>query len=225
MISSTRCNVPAWDLPIRLFHWAVVILVAGGWLSHKYGDPLTMSWHKWNGYILLTLLLFRLMWGLIGSSTARFSDFLAGPVKVFRYLRGGLQEKYLGHNPAGSLSVLALLGVMFIQAFTGLFSTDDILVNGPLRWLVSRETADFLDSIHRRAYDILLILVGLHLVAIAFYRLFRQDNLVMPMITGYKCPEHVPERAAAHFRPLWLALLCLLLAAFLVWFGLNVWRW
>ena len=225
MTKPSRCHIPAWDLPTRLFHWSVVVLVAGGWLSHKYGDPLTMTWHKWNGYALLTLLLFRVLWGLVGSSTARFSHFLAGPRRIVAYLRGGLRDKHLGHNPAGSLSVLAMLAVMFTQAFTGLFSTDDILVNGPLRWLVARETADFLDSIHRRGYDILLILIGLHLAALAFYRIVHKDNLVKPMITGYKCPENVPPGSAAVFRPLWLAAFCLAVAAFIVWFGLNVWRW
>lgn len=224
MSRSSPCNIPTWDLPTRLFHWAVVILVAGGWLSHKYGD-FTLIWHKWNGYVLLTLLLFRLLWGLVGSSTSRFSDFFAGPVKVYRYLRGGLRDKHLGHNPAGSLSVFALLLLMFIQAISGLFATDDIFFNGPLRSLVARDTADLLDSIHRRAYDILLILVGLHLAALTFYRFARKDNLVKPMITGRKCPEDVPPGAAARFRPLWLALICLAIAALTVWLSLNAWRW
>lgn len=224
MFRPAHCNVPTWDLPTRFFHWSVVILVASGWLSYKFGD-FNMNWHRWNGYALLTLLLFRVLWGLVGSSTSRFSDFFAGPLKVWRYVRGGMRDKYLGHNPAGSLSVFALLLLMFVQAFSGLFATDDIFVNGPLRWLVARETADLLDMIHRNTYHILLILVGLHLGALTFYRVFRKDNLVTPMITGYKCPEHVPAGAAAHWRPIWLALICLAVAAFIVWFGLNVWRW
>ncbi len=224
MFRPSHCNVPTWDLPTRIFHWSVVIIVASGWLSHRYGD-FTMVWHKWNGYALLTLLLFRLLWGVVGSSTSRFSDFFSGPVKVFRYIQGGMRDKYLGHNPAGSLSVFAMLLLMFIQAFSGLFATDDIFVNGALRSLVERDTADFLDSIHRQAYDILLVLIGLHLAALAYYRIFRKDNLVKPMITGYKCPEHVPAGAAAHWRPIWLALICLAIAALTVWLGLNAWRW
>ncbi|MBE0509880.1 MAG: cytochrome b/b6 domain-containing protein [Chromatiales bacterium] len=224
MFRPAHCHVRTWDIPTRIFHWAVVILVAGGWLSHKYGD-FTLIWHKWNGYALLTLLLFRLMWGVVGSSTARFTQFPISPRSIFGYLRSGMHQKFLGHNPLGSLSVLALLLAMFVQAFSGLFATDDIIVNGPLRWLVARETASFLDSIHRQAYDILLMLVGLHLAAIFYYRFVRKDNLITPMITGYKCPEQVPEGAAAQWRPIWLALICLGIAAFIVWFGINVWRW
>lgn len=218
------CDIPVWDLPTRLFHWLLVLLVAGAWFSYKFGD-VSMTWHKWNGYAVLTLLLFRLLWGVVGSSTARFSDFIKGPRTVWRYLRDGARAPSLGHNPAGGWSVLAMLGVLIVQAGAGLFTSDDILVSGPLQFLVSADTADALSSIHRLGYYVLLGLVALHLAALAFHRLAHGENLVRAMLNGNKCAEQVPPGASAVQRPLWLAALCLALAAFAVWFGINVWRW
>lgn len=217
-------DIPVWDLPTRLFHWLLVLLVAGAWLSYKFGD-VTMTWHKWNGYAVLTLLLFRLLWGCIGSSTARFADFIRGPFTVLGYLRGGARAPSLGHNPAGGWSVLAMLGVLGMQAGAGLFTTDDIIVSGPLNFLVSSATADTLSSIHRLGYYILLGLVTLHLAALAFHRLAHGENLVRAMITGRKRADHAPPGARAVMRPFWLAVLCLGLAAAIVWFGISVWRW
>lgn len=217
-------DIPVWDLPTRLFHWLLVLLVAGAWLSYKFGD-VTMTWHKWNGYAVLTLLLFRLVWGIVGSSTARFCDFVKGPRTVWCYLRDGARAPSLGHNPAGGWSVLAMLGVLSVQAFAGLFTTDDIMVSGPLKFLVSSDTVDLLSSVHRLGYYVLLGLVGLHLAALAFHRLAHGENLVRAMITGHKCADHVPPGTAAVQRPLWLAALCLAAAALTVWFGINVWRW
>lgn len=224
MSSQSLCRVPVWDLPTRIFHWLTVILIAGGWLSQQYGD-FQLTWHKWNGYLLLTLLVFRMLWGVVGSSTARFSHFFAGPLTVWRYLRQPGHQPSLGHNPLGSLSVFALLGLMLAQAVSGLFATDDIFFNGPLRAVVSSEVADWLDQLHRHAYDWLLVLVGLHISAVLFYRLVRRDNLIKPMVTGYKCPEQVPAGEQARWQPLWLALVCLAVAALLVWAGLNAWHW
>lgn len=218
------CAIPVWDLATRLFHWLLVLLVAGAWLSYKYGD-VTMTWHKWNGYAILTLLLFRLLWGAIGSSTARFGDFVKGPRSVLRYLRDGARAPALGHNPAGGWSVLAMLGILVVQAGAGLFTTDDIIVSGPLKFLVSADTAAFLSSLHRLGYYLLLGLVALHLAALAFHRLAHGENLVRAMISGKKCPDQVPPGACAEMRPLWLAALCLAVAAFTVWFGISVWRW
>ena len=122
--------VPTWDLPTRIFHWALVLLIIDAWVSYSFGDVL-MRWHMWNGYALLTLVLFRLMWGIWGSNTARFSGFVASPLRVVRYLRAlarGEDEHYLGHNPAGGWSVLVLLGLILVQGVCGLFASDDILV-------------------------------------------------------------------------------------------------
>ncbi|WP_127478133.1 cytochrome b/b6 domain-containing protein [Sulfurivermis fontis] len=218
------CDIPVWDLPTRLFHWLLVLLVAGAWFSYKFGD-VNMTWHKWNGYAVLTLLLFRLAWGIVGSSTARFGDFVKGPFTVLRYLRDGARAPSLGHNPAGGWSVLAMLTVLGVQAGAGLFTSDDILVSGPLNFLVSSASADVLSSIHRLGYYVLLGLVALHLAALVFHRLAHGENLVRAMITGRKHPDHVPPGAAAVLRPLWLAALCLVLAALAVWLGINAWAW
>jgi cytochrome b len=228
-MSRAVSSIPVWDLPTRLFHWALVLLVAGGWLSQKYGAVLfgdiMMSWHKWNGYTLLTLLLFRILWGFVGTSTARFTDFFPTPARLWRYFSSGLRSKYAGHNPLGALSVFALLGLVSLQAFSGLFTTDDILVNGPLRWQVSAELASLFDTLHSRAFDILLVLIVIHIAAIAFYRFVARDDLLTPMLTGRKTAHQVPADASIKFRSLWLALGCLIVAAVLVWLGVNFGRW
>jgi cytochrome b len=215
-------DIPVWDLPTRLFHWLLVLLVAGAWLSHEFGD-VTLTWHSWNGYALLTLLLFRLLWGIVGSSTARFADFVSGPRTVLHYLRN--HRPTLGHNPAGGWSVLALLAVLLTQALAGLFATDDIIVSGPLNFLVKSDTAALLSSIHRLGFYVLLGLVVLHLAALAFHRFVHGDDLVRAMISGRKPADRVPPGAAAALRPLWLAVLCLACAALAVWLGVSMWGW
>lgn len=222
MESANRVRV--WDLPTRLFHWALVVLVAGAWLSYTFGD-VTMRWHKWNGYALLVLLLFRLLWGFVGSSTARFTDFLRGPGAVWTYLQAGGRVRSLGHNPAGGWSVLIMLASIAVQAVAGLFASDEIIVSGPLNFLVSSASADVLSSIHRQGYYVLLGLAALHLGALFFYRFVRGENLIPPMITGYKRRSEVPPGAEARWRPLWLALLVLAISAAAVWLLINIWRW
>lgn len=215
-------KIPVWDLPTRLFHWLLVALVANAWLTYKFGD-IGMYWHKWNGYALLVLLLFRIIWGIIGSSTARFRDFVRGPARVISYLREGGPS--LGHNPAGGWSVIAMLALLTMQAVAGLFATDDIIVSGPLKFLVSSDTASALSNLHRQGYYILLALVALHVAALLFYRFVKRDNLILPMITGYKQASQVPAGSRAHWQPAWLALLVTVLAALFIWFIINVWRW
>ena len=228
-MAMAKSTIPVWDLPTRLFHWALVLLVAGGWLSQQFGGALfgdiMMSWHKWNGYAVLTLLVFRLLWGLVGSDTARFSDFFPTPARLKQYFSSGLRLHYAGHNPLGALSVFALLFLVGLQAVSGLFATDDILVNGPLRWLVSAETASFLDTLHSRIFDVLLIIIGIHVAAILFYRFVAKDDLLTPMITGRKTAAQVPADTVVRFRSVWLALACLLIAAALVWLAVNYGRW
>lgn len=171
-----------WDLPIRLFHWLLVILVAVSWLS---AEERRMDIHLLSGLGVLGLVVFRLLWGLFGSSTARFASFVRGPGAVIAYLRGQGGEKRAGHNPLGALSVLALLGLLAVQVGTGLFASDtDGLDYGPLNFLVSYDLAETLSDIHETTFDLLTVLIVLHLAAIAFYLVMRRRNLVRPMVIG-----------------------------------------
>ncbi|QNM83752.1 cytochrome b/b6 domain-containing protein [Sphingomonas sabuli] len=171
-----------WDLPIRLFHWALVVLVAFSWWTAETGRD---DWHFWSGYAVLFLLIFRLLWGIFGSSTARFASFVKGPAAVRTYLRSGMRWTAPGHTPLGALSVVALLLALIVQVVTGLFNVDeDGLIEGPLAKYVSLSTADWLHDVHEASFNVLLVLIGLHIAAIVFYLLVKKLNLVTPMISG-----------------------------------------
>jgi cytochrome b len=192
-----------WDLPTRLFHWGVVLFIGTSWWSAEYAfEP----WHFWSGYALLFLLLFRILWGFFGSSTARFSAFLRGPADVVLYLRTG-RWPLAGHNPLGALSVLAMLLALSVQIVTGLIqlSTENF-VEGPLSYLVSFEVAEAAHGIHSASFDILLVLIGLHLAAILFYRLVLGRRLVGPMVSGRALLE--PGIAPMVRAPAWRAWAC-----------------
>ncbi len=197
-----------WDLPTRLFHWALVGLLAFSWWSAEEDE---LELHIYSGYAILTLLLFRILWGLFGSSTARFRNFLRGPAAVLAYLRDTKGWRAGGHTPVGALSVVALLGLVALQVATGLFNSDDDGLNeGPLAPLVSFEFAETAHDVHEALFNILLVFVGLHVAAILFYRLFLGKKLVGPMITGKAAldPDVEPMRPARG----WIAILCLLVA-------------
>lgn len=205
-------TVRVWDLPLRLFHWALAFLVIAAVVTEKIGGN-AMEWHFRCGYAALALLVFRIFWGFVGPRYARFSSFVYGPSTIVGYVRGGkdaLKEKYLGHNPLGSLSVFALLAVVLTQALTGLFSNDDIAAEGPLVKFISKETSDKVSWFHSEVSATLIyILVGLHIAAIAFYYFRRKQNLVRPMITGDQEADYdaEPARDSAPMRILALALM------------------
>lgn len=174
-------KVRIWDLPVRLFHWAIVLIVPAMWATHEYER---MDLHILLGQILLGLILFRLIWGLMGSSTARFSGFVRGPRAVARYL-GGRGGPVFGHNPLGGWSVLLMLLVLLTQIGLGLFAIDeDSLNEGPLSHLVSYDNARILAHRHETFFYILLALIAVHVAAILYYRLFKRDDLITPMVTG-----------------------------------------
>lgn len=176
-------QIRVWDLPTRLFHWLLVVLVLAAVITGQLGGAL-IPWHGRIGLAILGLLVFRLLWGFMGSTHARFLNFFPVPGRLLAYLRG--QWRGVGHNPLGALSVLALLGILSLQAVTGLFANDDIAFQGPLTALVDGEISQWLTRIHRLNFNLLLPLVGLHIGAILFYTLVKKDNLVKPMITGLK---------------------------------------
>jgi cytochrome b len=186
---------PVWDLPVRLFHWSIVAFIGLSWWTAKNGFGLV---HFWSGYALLFLLVFRILWGFAGSSTARFATFVRGPAAVAAYLRGGRQAR-AGHSPIGALSVLAILLALLVQIATGLVQIDDEdFIEGPLSGLVGFDTAVLAHEVHEASFNVLLGLIALHLLAIAYYQLVRRRPLVRPMVTGRAAlPQDVPPMVPA----------------------------
>ena len=209
-------RIKVWDRPTRLFHWLLVVLIAAAWWTGEHED---LTWHYRIGMGVLMLILFRLIWGVIGSSTARFSQFVRGPVSVFRYLRGRAGAVF-GHNPIGGWSVLAMLILLAVQVGLGLFASDeDNLYSGPLSRHVTEETSHILRDRHEMVFYILLGFIVLHVAAILYYLIVRRDNLVTPMVTGRRgAPAGGEEMTGA---PLWRFLLAAALAAGLTWIVSN----
>jgi cytochrome b len=178
-----KIETHVWDWPLRLFHWLLVVAVVGAYASGKAGGEWT-DWHGRFGSLVLGLLVFRLLWGFVGSRHARFTDFFPTLPRLIAYFKGRWQGA--GHNPAGALAVFALLGTLAALAGTGLFANDDIAFEGPLFHLIDKDLSDSLSGWHIRIVNLLVILVGLHLAAIAFYQRVKKHNLILPMLTGKK---------------------------------------
>jgi cytochrome b len=195
-----------WDLPLRLFHWLLVLSLAASWATAKAG----FDWrplHMRLGYFTIGLVLFRLVWGFIGPRHARFASFLEGPVGVWRYARGmaagTLLIKTAGHNPLGGLMVVVMLVLLGIQTVTGLFTSDDIVYAGPYNGAVSENLAKQLGHIH-------------HVLAIAFYTFAKKQRLVPAMFTGRKPAESVAEQEAISSSQMTKACIIALICAGLV---------
>jgi cytochrome b len=203
-----------WDLPVRICHWSFVLLLPALWWTAENSE---MGWHKRLGLLLLALLVFRILWGFVGSSTARFASFVRGPRAVIAYFRGRQAHGQPGHNPAGGWSVMALLLAMAVQVATGLFAGDPYDgATGPLNDIVGVMTADMLTDWHHTVFNAILALVALHLVAVIFYVAVKRDNIVRPMITGAR---PLPGRLAGMQPvPAWRAFACLAVGA-----ALSLW--
>lgn len=202
----SRHSVHVWDLPVRLFHWLLVAAVVFAWWSAQEGGMM-LQYHMWCGYAILGLVLFRLGWGFMGSSYARFSSFLHGPRRVFATLGALLDERPLadpGHNPVAGWMVVALLVALAVQGGSGLFASDDLFNEGPLYGHVGKATSDLATSVHHANFTFLQVLVALHVAAIVWHRLRKGERLVRAMITGRKL---LPAPAAPLVRvPPWRAL-------------------
>jgi cytochrome b len=172
-----------WDLPTRLFHWSLVAAILAASVSGQLGGGL-MTWHGRIGLAVVGLLAFRLTWGVVGSTYARFARFFPTPAAIRAYLRGEWHGE--GHNPLGALSVFGLLGLLSVQVATGLFSNDDIAFVGPLYDLAGKALSNRLTAIHHLLSKLVYVLVALHVAAIIFYARIRKQNLVLPMLTGVK---------------------------------------
>jgi cytochrome b len=188
-----RRRVTVWDLPTRLFHWLVVALVAAAYATWRLN---WMDWHAWVGDALLALVLWRLIWGIFGSETARFSHFLAPPRAALRHLaaiRHREPDRQAGHNPAGGWMVVLLLALLLGQTLTGIYVDNDVADVGPLTELTPAPIADLITALHALLWDALLAAVALHLLAVFVYAAVKRHNLVLPMVTGRKrLPESVP---------------------------------
>ncbi|VFR88697.1 Nickel-dependent hydrogenase, b-type cytochrome subunit [plant metagenome] len=213
MPASFNPPVRVWDLPTRLFHWALVACVTGALVTIKLGGTY-MDWHVRFGLATVGLVAFRLIWGLIGPRYARFATFLRGPVGVWRYLSGKTPAP-VGHNPLGAWSVIAMLLVIGFQAVSGLFANDDILTQGPLAHTIDGSLSGTLTWLHSQNEWIIYGLIALHLLAILWYTLVRRKRLVTPMVTGNARASDLPERApAAEDGPsVWLRAIVLAAAA------------
>ena len=214
MDASRARKIRVWDLPTRLFHWALVACIVGSLVSVNLGGN-AVGWHFRFGYAILTLVLFRVLWGFAGPRYARFASFPPSPAAALRYLRGE-HATSPGHNPLGAFSVYALLAALALQVGTGLFATDDIMWDGPLKALVSNATSEWLTRIHRINRFVVIALIALHLAAIAWYSRVRKEALVGPMIVGDKLLEDA-EPAADGARERLLALVLLGASAAVVW--------
>lgn len=218
-------SVRVWDVPTRLFHWVLVGLLGGLWWTGENGP---MSTHMTLGYAVLALILWRLIYGLFGSTTARFSAFVRGPRAVVQYLRSAFGARketaayVLGHNPAGGWMVLLLLAVVLAQAVTGLFANDDIFSEGPLANKVSTATSDAMTGWHKGIlFPLLQVLVALHVAAAFFYLFVKGENLIRAMVTGSKAaPAHV--RDAVRFASPLVAVAAAVVAGLVVYYVVEI---
>lgn len=221
--SSDHPPVTVWDAPVRVVHWAIVALLVVS-LGTGFAGGDWLAWHMRAGQVLLTLVLFRILWGFVGSTNARFSAFVRGPRQVLRYARSLARpphEQHGTHNPLGGWMVLLLLLALLAQAISGLFTNDDILWEGPLVKWVTKDTSDVISSLHRRLWWVLIGLASLHILAAVSYLVVFRENLIRAMVTGSKrLPPGIasPQGAAAStVKALALVALC----GALVWFVLH----
>ncbi len=209
-------KIRVWDLPTRLFHWLLAATIAASFISVKIGGN-AMVWHGRFGYVALTLILFRLAWGVVGPRYARFAQFVKGPAAVMQELRG-LAPRVPGHNPLGALSVLAMLLFIGLQAGLGLFSSDDIAFDGPLAKHVSGAVVEFATRWHHRFEWLLIGLIVLHLAAVVWHQRFKGHDLVRPMLSGdqWAAPSAPQQSARDDAGMRTRALLVVTLAALVV---------
>lgn len=186
-------TVIIWDFPTRLFHWMLVLSISWSWISVEILEDLQQ--HFWAGYTVLGLLIFRIFWGFVGTYYARLRRLFFRPEEILAYVKSiahPSSKQYPGHNPLGSLAILAMLALLAAQVGTGLFSTDDYSY-GPLASLVSSETIDRLTSLHKSNFELLQILIGAHVLAILAYHIFKKENLTAAMFSGRKHQHAITE--------------------------------
>ena len=218
-MSERTSAVRVWDAPTRLFHWVLVALLGASWLTERQN---WMQLHFLSGYSVITLLLFRVAWGFVGSETARFSGFVKGPLAALRHLAHLLRREpdtEIGHNAAGGWMILLMLALLIVQVATGLCANDDGDTEGPLFDYVGKDWSDWLSHVHAVNFKLLQIVVVVHVVAIIAYATLKRHNLLRPMITGTKVlPDALPPPAMARPRR---ALIVFAIAVGVVVFAVN----
>lgn len=186
-------QIRVWDLPLRVFHWLLALSILGSLVTVKLGE---MQVHGWFGLFAISLLVFRLLWGVWGSRHAQFRAFVVSPSATLRYLRA--PWKALGHNPLGSWSILALIGLFLVQSLSGLGTSDDIFYDGPLVKHLSSAWVSVMGQVHTATEPVIYGLVGLHVAAIFYYRVVRREELLLAMVHGDK---HLPHGPLPHGSP------------------------
>lgn len=202
-----------WDLPLRVFHWLFGINILLLWYTAEQGLE---QYHIWLGFFIIGLLIFRLCWGIWGSKHSQFRHFFPTPKSIIQYMKDRCPET-IGHNPMGSIVVFIMFGMVGLQAFTGLFTFGELWA-GPYASALGEDITKKLESIHHIIFDYLLWIMGLHVVAAFVYLFIKKQNLILPMITGYKKQEVVPEGEGISSSKLWIAGITLIVVAgFVYW--------
>ncbi|WP_218353978.1 cytochrome b/b6 domain-containing protein [Alteromonas lipotrueiana] len=207
-----------WDIPTRLFHWLLVAGLLVQYVTAEWLDD-AMQWHFYAGYFLFGLIIFRCFWGLVGPKYARFSSFVTGPVQVWRYSRQILNrhsKPYAGHNPLGGWVVVFMLVIVAAQAISGLFMSDDIFMQGPWYHVVSVDTQELMNFVHHQAFNLLLGFIALHIVAIAFYTVYKRQSLAPAMVHGKKTTVAAPISSSKWVLAITLALVSAALTYYVV---------
>jgi cytochrome b len=203
---------PLWDIPTRVFHWAIVCALPLAWWS---AEEQRFDIHQWIGYTVLVLVVSRVVWGLVGSRHSRFGDFLVGPGKILAYLRGQGRQG-VGHNPLGGWSVVVLLTLLLLQAVSGLFNSDDIFFSGPLYYWATTEFRDAMGVVHDVAFNALIGFVALHILAVLYHQFRLKEKLIQAMVRGSATGREGTEQPMAW----WWALFIAALVALALWLGL-----
>lgn len=208
-----------WDLPVRLFHWLLVISLLSAWYTSD-GERGLIEYHLKIGYFILGLIIFRIVWGVFGTQYAKFSQFLPTKTKLLSYLQKSKQNKgytTVGHNPLGGLMVVFMLLLILSQATSGLFMNDDVFTTGPYYESVSSSVQKFMSFIHHNVFDVILIVSVLHISAILYYLFAKKINLIVPMLTGYKSSESEKTSGIKSSKLLLALVIISVVAVFLYW--------
>lgn len=210
-----------WDVPLRIFHWLLVVSILGSWYTSNQDNGL-IEYHLILGYVALGLIIFRVFWGFLGTTHSRFSHFLPTFSKLVIYVKtfrsNDVSPNHPGHNPMGSLMVVFMLTIIFLQAVSGLFMNDDIYTTGPYYGTLDGNVEAIFVFIHRNSFDFILGAIALHLSAIIFYKVIKKQSLVLPMVTGKKDEPDVSKKDSINHSKIGLAILiAIVVIAFVYW--------
>lgn len=219
-ITLANKRILVWDIPVRLFHWLLVCCLIGSWYTSD-GDKGLIDIHILFGYSIFALVIFRVIWGFVGTKHAQFSQFLPSKTTITHYFSG--KGESIGHNPVGSLMVFLMLTLILLQAISGLFMTDDIFTNGPYFESVSKSTQKVMAQIHSTTFDIIVIASVFHVGAILFYLIVKKENLIVAMFTGKKWVKDTFANAEISHSKLLIAFIVLAIVCIFV-YWLVVWN-